>query len=335
MTENKKVILSGIQPSGCLTLGNYIGALKNWSQLQDEYNCFYMVVDLHALTVRQYPAQLRERVLDTIMQYVACGLDPDKNTLFIQSHVSAHAELAWILNCYTYLGELSRMTQFKDKSKKHQDNINVGLFAYPVLMAADILLYQADLVPVGEDQRQHIEITRDVAQRFNGIYGQTFKVPEGYMPKMGARIMSLQDPSNKMSKSDENPNGYIALLDEPDVIMKKFKKCVTDSDNTIKYSDEKPGIKNLISIYSSLTGASIEQIEKEFDGKGYGTFKQAVAEVVIEALRPIQEKYKQMKSNEDYFRKIYAQGAQKAEAMASKTIKDVYEKVGLIAKLRG
>lgn len=328
--SEKKTILSGVQPSGILTLGNYIGALKNWQRLQDEFNSFFMVVDLHAITVRQKPEELRQRVLDVLALYVACGIDPKKSTLFIQSHVTEHAQLSWVLNCYTYLGELSRMTQFKDKSKKNEDNINAGLFTYPVLMAADILLYQADVVPVGEDQRQHLEIARDIAQRFNSINSDTFKVPEPYIPKVGARIMSLQEPDKKMSKSDANINSFISLLDGPDVILKKFKRSVTDSENIIKYSEEKLGIKNLMSIYSSMTGKSIEEIELEFEGKGYGMFKQAVAESVISGLSPIQTEFKRLQADRVYLESIYKDGAQKARAVASKTLKDVYDKVGFI-----
>lgn len=326
---NKKTMLSGVQPSGCLTLGNYIGALKNWVNLQHEYNCVFMVVDLHALTVKQHPGVLRQRVFDAIIQYIACGIDPEKNIIFVQSDVSAHCELTWILSCFTYMGELSRMTQYKEKSKKNPDNINAGLFTYPVLMASDILLYNTDLVPVGEDQKQHIEITRDVAQRFNNIYGETFKIPEPYIPNVGARIMSLQEPRNKMSKSDKDENAYIALLDSPDTIIKKFKRAVTDSDNTIKYSDGKPGIKNLISIYSALTAKSIKDIETYFEGKGYGVFKQAVAEVVIETLTPIQKKYEEIKADNDYVKTICSIGAQKAAAIADSTLRLVHDRIGI------
>lgn len=333
MSNLKKTILSGVQPSGCITIGNYIGALKNWAKLQYDYNCVFMVVDMHSLTVRQDPKQLKERALDFLIQYVACGIDPEENILFFQSHVSAHPELAWILNCNTYIGELNRMTQFKDKSAKHPENINVGLYTYPVLMAADILLYQADLVPVGHDQKQHLEITRDIAMRFNSLYGETFKVPEPYIPEVGARIMSLQDPSKKMSKSDE-ASSYVSILDTPEDILKKFKKAVTDSDGMVKYSDEKPGIKNLINILSSVTDNSISDIEKEYEGKGYGIFKKDVAEAVVEALRPIQEKYTKLKEDREYFKKIYKSGAERAAVLANKTLDDVYEKVGFIPRER-
>ena len=276
MIGDKKVLFSGMQATGNLTLGNYLGALKNWVKLSDEYECFYSVVDMHSITVRQDPAELRKRARNLFILYVAAGLDPEKNCIYYQSHVSCHAELAWILNCYTYMGELQRMTQFKDKSAKHADNINAGLFTYPVLMAADILLYQADVVPVGKDQLQHLELTRDIAQRFNGVYGDVFTIPEPYLGKAGAKIMSLQDPSKKMSKSDENENASIYLMDEPDVVMRKFKRAVTDSEAAVRYRDEQPGIKNLIDIYCACTGKTPEETEKEFEGKGYGDFKMAV-----------------------------------------------------------
>lgn len=329
--EQKKRIFSGVQPSGHLTLGNYLGAIKNWVSLQDEYDCFYCIVDLHALTVRQDPEELRRRSLSLFALYMACGLDVDKNTLFVQSHVSAHAELAWILNCYTYMGELSRMTQFKEKSRKHKDNINAGLFTYPVLMAADILLYQTHLVPVGEDQKQHLELTRDIAQRFNGLYGDVFIVPEVYIPKVAARVMSLQDPTKKMSKSDENPNAYISLLDEPDAIIKKFKRAVTDSGREIRYDEEnKPGISNLMNIYAAITGKTYEEIEGEFEGKGYGDFKKAVGECVVEALKPIQQRYHELMKDEGYLVTLMKEGAQKASNVATQTLKKVYERIGLI-----
>ena len=334
MEDNKKIIFSGVQPSGNLTLGNYIGAIRNWVSLQDEYNCIYCIVDLHALTVRQNPAELRQRSRSLLALYIACGLEPEKNILFVQSHVSAHAELAWILDCFTYMGELNRMTQFKEKAQKHADNINAGLFTYPVLMAADILLYQTDLVPVGNDQKQHLEITRDIAQRFNNIYGDVFKIPEPYIPKVGARIMSLQEPTKKMSKSDENENAYIALLDPPDVIMRKFKRAVTDSEAVVRYDEEnKPGISNLMSIYASVTGKSFEDIEAEFEGKGYGDFKKAVGEAVVETLRPIQEKHKELMANKDYLNEIMKSGAEAAGRLANRTLRKVYKKVGLIPKL--
>jgi tryptophanyl-tRNA synthetase len=277
---DKKTIFSGVQPSGVLTIGNYLGAIKNWVALQDEYNCYYCVVDMHALTVRQDAAELRKRCLDTLALLIAAGLDPQKNIMYFQSHVSGHAELMWILNCYTYLGELSRMTQFKEKSERHADNVNAGLFTYPVLMAADILLYKSDLVPVGADQKQHLEIARDIAIRFNNIYGDVFTVPEPYIPKAGARIMSLQDPENKMSKSDGNDNAYVSLLDPPEAIQRKFKRAVTDSEGMIKYSEDKPGVSNLISIYSAVTGKTFEAVENEFEGQGYGTLKSRVADAV-------------------------------------------------------
>lgn len=330
--QKKKIIFSGIQPSGNLTLGNYIGALKNWVKLQYEYRCCFSVVDLHSLTVRQDPKELRKRCMEFLVQYLACGIDPKENLIFFQSHVPTHAELTWILNCFTYMGELSRMTQFKDKSAKHADNINAGLFDYPVLMAADILLYQTDLVPVGVDQKQHLEITRDIARRFNGIYGQTFKVPEPYIPEVGAKIMSLQEPTKKMSKSDENPNAYIALLDSPDVIVKKVKRAVTDSGNEVKYAEGKDGINNLLSIYSSLTGEKIEKVEEKFVGKGYGEFKLAVAEVIVEGLRPIQQRYQDYMNNPDYIREVYTSSAEKALAISSRTLSKVYRKIGFVAK---
>ena len=328
---SKKVILSGIQATGNLTLGNYLGAINNWKKMQEEYYCNYMIADLHTLTIRNNPEKLRNNTLDLLALYIAAGIDPEKSNIFIQSQVAAHAELAWILNCYTYMGELSRMTQFKDKSTKHADNINSGLFTYPVLMAADILLYQADLVPVGEDQKQHVELTRNIAERFNKIYGDTFKVPEPYIHGVGARVMGLQDPTSKMSKSSTIPNDSIFLNDDPDVILKKFKKAVTDSENIVRYEkQEKPGISNLISIYSAITGKSKENIEKEFEGKGYGDFKVAVAECVIEELKPLQNKYNELKNNPDYLEKLYINGAERAKKIAKATLKDVYEKVGLV-----
>ena len=328
---SKKVILSGIQATGNLTLGNYLGAINNWKKMQEDYECNYMIADLHTLTIRNNPEKLKNNTLDLLALYIAAGINPEKSNIFIQSQVAAHAELAWILNCYTYMGELSRMTQFKDKSAKHADNINSGLFTYPVLMAADILLYQADLVPVGEDQKQHVELTRNIAERFNKIYGDTFKIPEPYIHGVGARVMGLQDPTSKMSKSSTIPNDSIFLNDEPDVILKKFKKAVTDSENIVRYDKEKkPGISNLISIYSAITGKSKENIEKEFEGKGYGDFKVAVAECVIEELKPLQNKYNELKNNPDYLEKLYINGAERAKKIAKATLKDVYEKVGLV-----
>ena len=332
MEQTKKTIFSGVQPSGAITLGNYLGALKNWVDLQDEYNCIYCVVDMHAITVRQEPADLRRRTLELYAQYIACGLDPEKNVMFIQSHVPAHAELSWVLSCYTMFGELSRMTQFKDKSTRHPENINAGLFTYPALMAADILLYQTDLVPVGADQKQHVELARDVANRFNGIYGDVFKMPEPYIPKTGARIMSLTEPEKKMSKSGENPNSFILLLDKPEDIMRKFKKAVTDSGSEIKYAPEKAGVNNLMSIYSVATGKSFEEIEEEFRGQGYGAFKPAVGEAVVEILRPIREKTEDLLKNKDYLESLYKQGAERANYLANRTLSKVYKKVGFIAK---
>lgn len=334
MINDKKVLFSGMQATGSLTLGNYLGALKNWVNLSDEYECFYSVVDLHSITVRQEPAELRKRARDLLILYIAAGLDPEKNCIYYQSHVSAHAELSWILNCFTYMGELNRMTQFKDKAQKHSDNINAGLFTYPVLMAADILLYQADLVPVGNDQMQHLEITRDIATRFNGIYGDVFTVPEAYFGKTGARIMSLQDPSKKMSKSDENPNGSIYLLDNPDTIIRKCKRAVTDSGSEILYSDDKPGIKNLIDIYSAISGKTPEQVVAEFDGKGYGDFKIAVGEMVVSALKPIQDRCRDLTKNKDYIDGIIKANGEKANYYATKTLRKVQRKVGFPDRIR-
>ena len=329
----KQVIFSGIQPSGSLHLGNYLGAIKNWVSLADEYNCYYCIVDMHSITVRQEPAELRKRSLIQLAQYVACGLDPEQNTIFIQSHVHEHAELGWVLNCYTMFGELSRMTQFKDKSAKHAENINGGLFTYPTLMAADILLYQTDKVPVGEDQKQHVELSRDIAVRFNNLYGETFKVPEPFIPKVGARIMSLGDPKSKMSKSD--PQGCVFLMDSPEDIARKFKRAVTDSDseNCVRYApEEKPGVANLMNIYSSVTGKSFTEIEAEFAGKGYGVFKPAVGEAVIETLRPIREEAERMLADKAYLQGIYAEGARKATYTASRTLRKVYKKLGFVEK---
>lgn len=332
MLGDKKSIFSGMQPSGALTLGSYLGAIKNWVTLQDEYECFYCIVDEHAITVRQNPADLRRRTLEQLAQYVACGLDYEKNTLFIQSHVSQHAELAWILNCYTMFGELSRMTQFKDKAAKHTDNINAGLFAYPALMAADILLYQADLVPVGGDQKQHVELARDIAKRFNGIYSDTFTMPMPYIPKQGARIMSLSSPDMKMSKSDPDQNGTVYLLDEPDVIMRKFKRAVTDSGSEIIYQEGKSGVNNLIDIYCVATGCTVEETVSRFEGKGYGAFKEAVGESVIELLRPVREKTKLLLNDKAQLEEIYTKGAEKASRVAYKTLDKVTRKVGFVKK---
>ena len=328
---DKKIILSGIQSTGRLHLGNYLGAIDNWVQMQEEYNCYYMIANLHSLTIRNNPEELKNNTKKIIALYVAAGLDPEKNTIFIQSQVKEHAELAWILNCYTYMGELSRMTQFKDKSAKHADNINAGLFTYPVLMAADILLYKADLVPVGEDQKQHLEITRDIAERFNKIYGKTFVMPEGYIRKSTARIMGLQDPTSKMSKSSTNVNDVIFLDDEPEVIMKKFKKAVTDSENVVRFDPEdKPGISNLMCIYGAITGKNEKEIEEEFSGLGYGSFKTAVGEKVVEKLKPVQEKYKELLENPKYLEEIYTRGAERARKLASKTLEEVKSKIGIL-----
>ncbi len=329
--ETKKRIFSGMQPSGELTLGNYLGALKNWIKLQDDYDCMYSVMNMHAITVRQDPAELKKRSMDVLMQYMACGIDPEKSILFFQSHVSAHAELAWILSCNTQMGELSRMTQFKDKSKKHTDNINAGLFTYPVLMAADILLYQTDLVPVGHDQLQHIELTRDIATRFNHHYGDTFTMPEPYIGKAGARVMSLQSPENKMSKSDPNPNGYVWILDPEEVIIKKFKRAVTDSGSEVRAAEDKPGVTNLLTIYCAVTGKSIEEAEKEFAGQGYGTFKQAVGEAVAAELAPVRERYLELSKDKAYVEEVYKKGAEQAARIAAKTLRKVYKKVGFVA----
>ena len=333
--NNKKTILSGIQPSGDLTLGSYLGALKSWVELSEEYNCYYMLADLHSITVRQEPADLRRRTLTQAAAYIAAGLDPEKNVLFIQSHVPAHAELAWVLNCYTMFGELSRMTQFKDKSAKNAENINAGLFTYPVLMAADILLYQADLVPVGADQKQHVEICRDIATRFNGIYGDVFRIPEPFIPKTGARIMSLTSPEHKMSKSDKDPNGCVYLLDKPEDIMRKFKKAVTDSDteNCVRYDPAaKPGVANLMTIYSVATGKSFPEIEAEFSGLGYGAFKPRVGEAVVELFRPIREETDRLLKDKAYLEGICRAGAEKAAWAAGRTLRKVYKKVGFAAR---
>lgn len=331
-TPKKKIVYSAIQPSGTITLGNYLGALKNWVIMQEEgtHNCIYTLADLHTITVRQEPAKMRKNVLDAYASILACGIDVEKSIFFIQSHVHQHAELAWILNCYTQFGELSRMTQFKDKSAKHADNINAGLFTYPCLMAADILLYQADLVPVGADQKQHIELARDVAGRFNSLYSPTFTVPEGFIPKNGARVMSLQDPTKKMSKSDENVNACVSLLDSPDVILKKFKRAVTDSEARVAYGEGKDGINNLMGIYSVVTGKSLETIESEFAGKGYGDFKVAVGEAVIEELRPIRERYEKLIADKAYLEESYRKGAEIAERMAQRTLDKVMKKIGFI-----
>ena len=329
----KKSMLSGIQPSGDLHLGNYLGAVKNWGARADEFDCYYFMADLHTLTVRQDPKLLRRRSLEQLAQYIACGIDPEKNVLFLQSHVHEHAELGWILNCYTMFGELSRMTQFKDKCAKNADNINGGLFTYPSLMAADILLYQADYVPVGEDQRQHCELTRDIAVRFNNLYGETFKVPEAYIPKAGARVMGLGNPTSKMSKSD--PNGCVFLMEKPEDIARKFKRAITDSDteNCVRFDPaNKPGVSNLMNIYSAVTGKSIDETEREFEGQGYGVFKPAVGDAVIETLRPIREEATRLLEDKAYLCSVYTEGAQKASVIARKTLRKVYKKVGLVEK---
>ncbi len=333
--DEKKVMLSGVKPTGDLTLGSYLGAIKNWGARADEFECYYFMADLHAITVRLNPADLRRRTLEQLAQYIACGLDPEKNTLFIQSHVHQHAELGWVLNCYAMFGELSRMTQFKDKSAKNADNINGGLFTYPCLMAADILLYQPDYVPVGEDQKQHVELARNIVQRFNGVYGDVFKMPEPYIPKVGARIMNLINPEAKMSKSDDSDAGRVLLMDDPAVIMKQFKRAVTDCDteHCVRYDPEnKPGVANLMSIYSAVTGRTYAEIEAEFDGLGYGKFKPAVGEAVVEMLRPIREEAERILKDKAYLESVYKSGAEKASHVAEKTLRKVYKKVGFVAR---
>ena len=329
--EEKKTIFSGVQPSAAsITLGNYLGALKNWAALQDEYNCIYAMMDMHTITVRQTPAELRKNTTSLLAQYIACGIDENKSLLFIQSHVPAHAELSWILSCYTQMGELSRMTQFKDKSAKHKDNINAGLFTYPVLMAADILLYQAHLVPVGGDQKQHVELTRDIAERFNGVYGNVFTIPEPYIGKESARIKSLQTPTMKMSKSDPNPNGCIFILDDIDTVARKIKRAVTDSEAEVKYAEGKDGVNNLLNIYSAVTGKTIDEAVAEFQGIGYGDFKARVAEATVEALRPIHEKYNDLMKNKDYLESIYKKGDEIANSISRRTLNKVKKKVGFV-----
>lgn len=334
MINDKKVLYSGMQATGTLTLGNYLGALKNWVSISDEYECFYGVMDLHSLTIRQEPANFRKNARNLYALYVAAGLDPEKNCLYYQSHVSAHAELGWILDCFTYMGELNRMTQFKDKAAKHADNINAGLYTYPVLMAADILLYQADLVPVGVDQKQHLEICRDIAERFNNLYGEVFTIPEAYIPEAGAKIMSLQEPERKMSKSDENENATVRLLDDTDTVIRKFKRAVTDSGNEVRFSEDKPGVSNLMTIYGCVTGKSMEEIEKEFDGKGYGDFKLAVGECVADELRPLQERYYALLEDKTYIEKCIKENDEKAQYFANKTLRKVQKKVGLTERIR-
>ena len=331
--QRKKRIFSGIQPSGIITFGNYLGAVRNWVDLQDEYDCLYCIVDMHAITVRQEPKNLRQNTYSLAALYVACGLDPEKNIIYVQSHVPAHAELSWILGTFTYVGELNRMTQFKEKVKKHPDNINAGLYTYPVLMAADILLYQADLVPVGEDQRQHIELTRNVAERFNNIYGDVFKMPEGFIPKSGARIMSLQEPDKKMSKSSEDANSYISMLDDPRAAMNKIKRAVTDSESEVRFDKEnKPGISNLINIYACITGKTVAEIEKEFAGQGYGSFKVQVGEAVAETLEKIQAEYQRVIKDKTYLENMFRTGAERADRIAQRTLAKVQKKVGFVPR---
>ena len=330
--ENKKIIFSGIQPSGDLTLGNYLGALKNWVKLQDEYDCYFCVVDLHAITVRQTPADLRRRTLELLSIYIASGISPEKNTLFIQSHVPAHAECCWLLTCNTYMGELSRMTQYKDKSQKYGNSIGVGLFNYPSLMAADLLLYNTDLVPVGKDQTQHLELTRDIATRFNSSYSPTFKIPEGYIPKVGAKIMDLQEPTKKMSKSSDNPNSYILIMDSPDIIRKKISRAVTDSLGIINYTDDQPGVKNLLNILSAIKGTSTDDLVNYYIGKGYADLKQDVADAIVEELSPIQDKVKELLKDKTYLESIYKEGAQKASYIANKTLRKMQKKIGMIPR---
>ncbi len=332
--EIKKRIFSGVQPSGNLTIGNYLGAIKNWKKFEDDYDPFYCVVDMHAITVRQDPAVLRRRTYEILALYIASGLDPEKNTMFVQSHVPAHAELTWVLNCFTMFGELSRMTQFKDKSARNASNINAGLFDYPVLMASDILLYQAALVPVGQDQLQHIELTRDVAVRFNSVFGDVFTIPEGYTVKSSTKIMSLQEPTKKMSKSDENENAFVAILDEKDVVMRKFKRAVTDSDTCVRYAEGKDGINNLMNIYGAFTGKTHGEIEKEFEGRGYGDFKTAVGETVADGLAPVREKFASLMKDKAYLESVMKSGAEKASYIASKTLSKVYKKVGFVPRIR-
>ncbi len=333
--DEKKTIFSGIQPSGNLTLGNYLGAIRNWVSLQNDYNCIYAMMDMHTITVRQTPAELRRRTLEVLALYIACGIDPEKDVLFIQSHNPAHAELAWVLNCYTYMGELQRMTQFKDKSARHAENINAGLFTYPVLMASDILLYQADYVPVGKDQMQHIELCRDVAQRFNAIYGDVFTIPEGLLPKVGANIMSLQNPTKKMSKSDPNPKAYISMMDDMNVIAKKIKSAVTDSEGVIEYregDETKAGVNNLLSIMSAVTGRKIDDIVKDYSGKGYGDFKSDVADAVVECVKPIRAEYDKIIADKKYLTDICEKGAETAYKIARRTLTKVYKKVGFVMR---
>lgn len=334
MDNVKKTVFSGVQPTGKITLGNYLGAIRNWSPLQEEYNCLYCVVDLHSLTVTQVPAELRKNTMDLVALYIACGIDPNKSSLFIQSHVHEHAELCWILDTIAYIGELNRMTQFKDKSRKHADNINMGLMNYPVLMAADILLYNAQLVPIGKDQTQHLELARDLAIRFNGRYSDTFVVPEALTFKTGSSIKSLQDPSAKMSKSDPNENAVVTLMDDKDAVLRKFKRAVTDCDTEVRFGSDKPAISNLLTIYSLCSGESISEAEKRFAGRGYGEFKQAVADSVIAVLEPIQAEQKRLAADKAYLEGVLKQGAEQAERLARKTLDKVYRKVGLVGRIR-
>ncbi len=334
MLNDKKVLFSAMQSTGNLTLGNYLGALKNWVALSDEYECFYSVVDMHSITVRQNPAELRKRARALLILYIAAGLDPEKNCIYYQSHVSGHAELAWILDCFTYMGELNRMTQFKDKAAKHADNINAGLFTYPGLMAADILLYQTDVVPVGVDQMQHLELTRDIATRFNGIYGDVFTIPEAYIGKAGARIMSLQNPEKKMSKSDENPNASIYLMDDPDTIMRKFKRAVTDSEANICYSDAQPGVRNLLDIYCACTQKTPDEAVAEFSGRGYGELKTAVGETVVDLLRPLQARVRELEQDKAYIDSMIKNNTEKAQYFSNKTLRKVQKKVGFPERIR-
>lgn len=329
---DKKIVFSGVQPSGVLTIGNYIGAIRNWGELQDEYNCYYCVVDQHAITVPQVPKDLRRNTLDVLALLLAAGIDPEKSALFIQSHVSAHSELSWVLNTMTYMGQLNRMTQFKEKSRRSEENLNAGLFTYPVLMASDILLYNTDLVPVGEDQKQHLELARDLAERFNNRYSDTFKVPDPLIKEFGARIMSLQDPESKMSKSDKDQNGYILLLDDADTIRRKIKRAVTDSIGIVSYNDEQLGLKNLLNIYSAFTLESIDEIVERYEGVGYGKFKEELAEVVVQGLAPIHEKYNYLMKNKDYLESVYKSGAEKAEYQAMKMLRKVYRKIGFVQR---
>ncbi|MBQ5502965.1 MAG: tryptophan--tRNA ligase [Selenomonas sp.] len=333
-TTEKKIILSGIQPTGVFTLGNYLGAVKNWQKMQEDYNCYYFIADLHSLTVHIDPTKRKQQTLQAFALLLACGIDPEKSLIFVQSHVRSHAEMGWLMSCCSQFGELSRMTQFKDKSSKHPENINAGLFTYPALMAGDILLYQADYVPVGADQTQHLEFTRDIATRFNHNYGEIFKLPEGYFPKAGARVMSLQEPTSKMSKSDTNPKATISILDEENVILKKFKSAVTDSEAVVCYREDKPGVSNLMTIYSAITGKTMAEIETEFAGKGYGDFKAVVGQTVADELKPVREKYKELMGDRKHLEELMRDGAQKAEYIARKTLSKAKKKLGLLPEIR-